>query len=54
MQNSETDGLMYSDQYADFLMENYDADLPICNGDMLLEIMERGIMFNEFLLSIEK
>jgi hypothetical protein len=50
----ENESLMYSDAYADFLMENYIGDRPICNGDMLLELMERSVMFNEFLLSIEK
>ncbi len=51
--NSEQtlDELHQSDAYADFIMNNPD-DRPICNGDMLLEAMEDGYLFDEFLASI--
>ena len=44
------DDLVYSDEYANYLMEH--SDRPICNGDMLLDQMEEGYMFSEFLKSI--
>jgi hypothetical protein len=44
-----TEDLMYSDGYADFLMENYNGDLPICNGDQLLKLMEDGVMLDEYI-----
>jgi hypothetical protein len=44
------DDLAYSNEYADYLMKH--SERPICNGDMLLEQMEEGYMFDEFLTSI--
>lgn len=46
------DELMYSDEYADFIMSNGDGTRLICNGDMLIEAMESGYLFEEFLDSI--
>ena len=41
------------DQYADFIMEHGDpSEVVICNGDTLLEAMERGYLLNEFILSM--
>jgi hypothetical protein len=45
------DELHQSDAYANFIMDHPD-DRPICNGDMLLEAMEDGYLFDEFLASI--
>lgn len=45
------DELHQSDTYANFIMDHPD-DRPICNGDMLLEAMEDGYLFDEFLASI--
>ena len=40
--------LVESPEYANFLMNN--CDRPICNGDMLTELMEEGYMFKEFII----
>lgn len=45
------DELHQSDAYANFIMDHPD-DRPIINGDFLLEAMEDGYLFDEFLLSI--
>lgn len=43
--------LQYSDEYAEYLMENHDpADRVICNGDTLLAAMEDAYLFSQFLL----
>ena len=44
-----TGDLMYSDAYADFIMEHSKGDRVICNGSSLLEAMEAGYLFDEFL-----
>ncbi len=47
------DDLFYlqgSNEYADYIMTR--GDRPIGNGDMLLELMEEGYLFEEFLVSI--
>ena len=42
--------LAYSDEYAEFVMQNGDPeDFVICNGDGLLDAMEAGYLFKEFL-----
>jgi hypothetical protein len=44
--------LAYSDEYAEFVMQNGDPeDFVICNGNGLLEAMEAGYLFKEFLAS---
>jgi len=44
--------LAYSDEYAEYVMQNGDPeDFVICNGDGLLEAMETGYLFKEFLAS---
>lgn len=43
------DDLQYSDEYAQFIMNNYDGSRVICNGDTLLVAMEDGYLFDEFL-----
>ena len=44
-----TDDLMYSEEYANFIMEMSKGDRVICNGDSLLDAMEGGYLFEEFL-----
>ena len=44
-----TDDLMYSEEYAEFIMENGKGDRVICNGNLLLEAMESGYLFEDFL-----
>lgn len=48
------DDLQYSDMYAEYIMENSKGDRAICNGDMLIEAMEEGYLWEEFLESIGK
>lgn len=48
---AELDNLAYSDEYANFIMDNAGERL-ICNGDTLLGAMEDGYLFEEFLALI--
>ena len=48
---TELNNLAYSDEYANFIMDNA-SDRVICNGDTLLGAMEDGYLFEEFLTSI--
>ena len=44
--------LAYSDEYAEYVMQNGDPEeVVVCNGDGLLEAMETGYLFKEFLAS---
>jgi hypothetical protein len=45
------DNLAYSDEYAEFIMANPRGRV-ICNGDSLLNAMEEGYLFEEFVASI--
>ena len=47
------DDLQYSDEYAQFIMNNCYGERTICNGDTLLAAMEDGYLFEEFLESID-
>ena len=49
--NSQRDDLMYSSDYAEFIMEHSKGDRVICNGHLLLDAMEDGYLFDEFLES---
>lgn len=49
---NELDDLSYSAQYADYIMAHSAGDRVICNSDTLLEAMEDGYLFDEFLVSI--
>lgn len=40
-----------SNEYADFIMENSKGERIICNGNALLEAMEAGYLFDEFIAS---
>ena len=44
--------LMYSDQYANYIMEHSPGDRMICNGDMLIAAMEDQYLFDDFLESL--
>lgn len=45
--------MMYSDGYAEYIMEHAGGDRIICNGDTLLAAMEDGYLFNDYLESID-
>ena len=47
------DDLQYSDEYAQYILNNCFGHRTIANGDMLLEAMEEGYLFQEFLNTIE-
>lgn len=49
---SDLDDLMYSPEYAEFLMER--SDRPCYNGDMLTQLQEEGYMFEEFIEYFEQ
>lgn len=46
---SFADDLQFSDEYAEFIMQNGSSDRVICNGDTLLIAQEEGYLFPEFL-----
>lgn len=48
LSNREIDSLGESDEYAEFIMAN--GDRLICDGNMLMEAMEDGYLFDEFLI----
>lgn len=51
MTSSTLDALQYSDEYAQYILDNYDAsERIICNGDTLLQAQEDGYLFAEFLM----
>ena len=52
LNDTELDDLNYSEEYADYIMENCGGDRIICNGDTLLQAQEDGYLFNEFLESL--
>lgn len=52
MSTSIIDELTYSQEYADFIMENSKGDRVICNGDLLLDAMEDGYLFDDFLKTV--
>jgi hypothetical protein len=46
---SDLDDLQYSEEYAEYIMENGDNSIRIiCNGDTLLQAQEDGYLFEEF------
>lgn len=48
----QLDEYRYSEDYAEYLMANADpTEVVICNGDTLLDAMESGYLFDEFLTS---
>ena len=53
MLQTHIDELMYSSEYADYIMENGDpSEITICDGDSLTLAQESGYLFSEFLKSI--
>jgi len=49
---NEMEEAQMSSAYAEFIMERGKGDCPICNGGMLLEAIEDGYLFEEFLNTI--
>lgn len=52
--DTELDELMFSPEYADYIAEHAAGDRVICNGDTLLEAMEEGYLWNEFVEYMEQ
>lgn len=48
----QLDELAYSEEYAEYIMENCHGDHVIGNGDSLLMAMESQYLFDEFIESI--
>jgi hypothetical protein len=48
---TQLENLQESTEYADFLMDNC-TDRVICNGDALLDAIEVGHMFEDFLATL--
>lgn len=48
IKDNALDDLMYSAEYAEYIMRNCGNDRLICNGDMLLEAMEDEYLFKDF------
>ena len=47
--NNELD--MYSQEYAQYIMDHAGGDVLICNGDTLLQQMEAGYLFDDYVRS---
>ena len=45
------DDLMYSAEYADYIMKHAGGDRVICNGDTLIDAQESLYLWDEFLES---
>lgn len=50
---SDLDDLMYSEEYAEYIMEHSAGDRLICNGDMLTVAMEDGYLWDDFIEYME-
>ena len=48
---TQLDDLMYSPEYAEYIMEN--GNRPCYNGNMLTELQEEGYLFEEFITQLE-
>lgn len=48
----ELDDLIYSSEYAEYIMEHSKGDRVICNGDTLIAAQEDLYLWNDFLESI--
>jgi hypothetical protein len=46
--------LMYSEEYANFIMDTCAGDITVCNSTQLLDAMEAGYLFDEFLVTVAK
>lgn len=49
--DTELDELMYSPEYAEYIMAH--GDRPCCDGDMLTSLMEEGYLWDEFVAHME-
>lgn len=49
MNESKLNDLLYSSEYAEYIMRNCNGERIICNGDMLLDAMEDEYLFEQFL-----
>lgn len=49
--DTQLEDLQYSTEYGEYIMNN--GDRICCNGDMLLELMEDGYLFEEFVAQLE-
>jgi len=54
MTEAELDDLQYSEEYAQFIMDNCGGERVICNGDTLTQAMEDGYLWEAFLESREQ
>lgn len=53
MDNATIEDLLYSDEYAEYIMANGDnTEVVVCNGDTLILAMESEYLFDDFLKSI--
>jgi hypothetical protein len=50
--DAEIYDLQYSEQYAEYIMNNCRGERMICNGDMLTIAQEEGYLFDDFLDSL--
>ena len=51
MTEAQLDDLQYSEEYAEFIMNNCHGERVICNGDTLTVAMEDGYLWDAFLAS---
>lgn len=49
--DTQLEDLQYSTEYGEYIMSH--GDRICCNGDMLLELMEDGYLFEEFVAQLE-
>ena len=49
--SAELDRLAFSDEYAEYIMDNCHGDRVICNGDTLIQAQEDFYLWEEFLES---
>lgn len=56
MTNAKTEAQIEQERdeaYAEYIMEHRYGDRLICNGDMLIQAMEDGYLYDDFMASIE-
>ena len=51
MTSDQLDDLQYSEEYAEYIMNNCHGERVICNGDTLTQAMEDGYLWEAFLES---
>lgn len=51
MTEAQVDELQYSEEYAEYILDNFDpSERIICSGDTLLEAQESLYLFADFLM----